>query len=204
MQCYSVRRAVKEAKRRYGRKLESQFQHGSSRSLWRGLSNITDYRTPSPRMGNVDASLADELNIFYARFEAAANHISGTNSMHAERAGEVNTFTISEHDVRVNTRKAAGPDGISGRVLKPCADQLAPVFTEIFNLSLEQSVVPSSFKQSIIVPVLKKPQPACHNDYRPEALTSVVMKCFERLVRDLITASLPDTLDPLQFAYHQN
>ncbi|KAI5620514.1 gastrula zinc finger protein XlCGF28.1-like [Silurus asotus] len=97
-----------------------------------------------------------------------------------------------------------GPDGITGRVLKACADQLAAVFTEIFNLSLEQAVVPSCFKQSTIVPVPKKPQPACLNDYRPVALTSVVMKCFERMVRDFITASLPDTLDPLQFAYRQN
>ncbi|KAI5608749.1 gastrula zinc finger protein XlCGF28.1-like, partial [Silurus asotus] len=209
---YSVCRAVKDAKRRFGRKLESQFQQGGSRSLWQGLRTITDYKTPSSRMVNADASLADELNTFYARFEAAANHAngaSGTTSAHAERAGEVNTFTMSEHDVRrafkrVNTRKAAGPDGITGRVLKACADQLAPVFTEIFNLSLEQSVVPSCFKQSTIVPVPKKPQPACLNDYHPVALTSVVMNCFERLVRDFITASLPDPLDPLQFAYRQN
>ncbi len=53
-------------------------------------------------------------------------------------------ITLSEHDIRrafkhVNTKKAAGPDGISGRVLKLCADQLAPVFTVIFNLSLAQS-----------------------------------------------------------------
>ncbi|XP_060729152.1 uncharacterized protein LOC132847667 [Tachysurus vachellii] len=202
---YSVRRVVKEAKWRYRRKLESQFQHGGSRSLWQGLRNITDYRTPASRMGNADASLAGELNTFYACFEALANHASGTNSMHAERAGEVNMFTISEHDVRrafrrVNTRKATGPDGITGRVLKACADQLAPVFTEIFNLSLEQSVVPSCFKQSTIVPVPKKPQHACLNYYCPVALTSIVMKCFDRLVRDFITASLPDTMDPLQFA----
>ncbi|KAK1806282.1 hypothetical protein P4O66_000151 [Electrophorus voltai] len=34
---YGVRRAVREAKRRYGRKLESQFQQSGSRSLWQGL-----------------------------------------------------------------------------------------------------------------------------------------------------------------------
>ena len=28
------------------------------------------------------------------------------------------------------------------------------------------------------------------------------MKCFERLVKDYITSTLPATLDPLQFAYH--
>ena len=42
------------------------------------------------------------------------------------------------------------------------------------------------------------------NDYRPVALTSVIMKCFERLVKDHITSTLPVTLDPLQFAYHPN
>ncbi|KAK1803321.1 hypothetical protein P4O66_004105 [Electrophorus voltai] len=31
---YGVRRAVREAKRRYGRKLETQFQQSGSRSLW--------------------------------------------------------------------------------------------------------------------------------------------------------------------------
>ena len=35
-------------------------------------------------------------------------------------------------------------------------------------------------------------------------LTSVIMKCFERLVKDHITSNLPNTLDPLQFAYRPN
>jgi gmma-aminobutyric acid receptor subunit gamma/cGMP-dependent protein kinase 2 len=42
------------------------------------------------------------------------------------------------------------------------------------------------------------------NDYCPVALTSVIMKCFERLVKDHITSTLPATLDPLQFAYRPN
>ena len=36
------------------------------------------------------------------------------------------------------------------------------------------------------------------------ALTSVAMKCFERLVMAHINSILPDTVDPLQFAYHPN
>ena len=35
------------------------------------------------------------------------------------------------------------------------------------------------------------------NDYRPVALTSVIMKCLKRLVKNHITSSLPITLDPL-------
>jgi len=78
-------------------------------------------------------------------------------------------------------------------------DQLAEVFT--LNLSLYQSAVPTCFKQTTIVPV---PSVTCLNDYHPVALTSVIMKCFERLVRTHICSTLPDTLDPLQFAYLPN
>lgn len=118
------------------------------------------------------------------------------------------TLTVTEHDMKrifrsVSTRKAAGPDRISSHVLKAYADQLAPVFTVIFNMSLSQCIIPTCFKQSIVVPVPKKPQLTSLNGYCPIALTSVVMKCFEWLVKNF-TYSLPATLDPLQVAYRSN
>ncbi len=104
----------------------------------------------------------------------------------------------------MNVRKAAGPDGNTGCVLRSCTDQLAGLFTSIFNESLATSVVPTSFKKSNIIPVPKDNKPSCLNDYRPVALTSIVMKVFERLVKNHICSSIPVTLDPLQFAYHPN
>ncbi|KAK1797597.1 hypothetical protein P4O66_000790 [Electrophorus voltai] len=127
---------------------------------------------------SADESLANELNRFFARFEATSSSanassanansasangtIGAANGACAEPTIEQRPLIITESDVRrvfkrVNTRKAVGPDGICGRVLKACADQLAPVFTDIFNLSLMLGIVPSSFKRSIIVPVPKKP-----------------------------------------------
>ncbi len=50
----------------------------------------------------------------------------------------------------------------------------------------------------------KKSKPSCLNDYRPVALTSTVMKVFERLLKNHICSSIPATLDPLQFAYRPN
>ena len=63
---------------------------------------------------------------------------------------------VSKIFKRVNPRKAAGPDGIPSHILRACADQLAGVFTNIFNLSLSQSAVPTCFKRATIVPVPKK------------------------------------------------
>lgn len=38
--------------------------------------------------------------------------------------------------IQLNPRIASGPDGVSGRVLKTCKDQLAVVYVDIYNLSL--------------------------------------------------------------------
>ncbi len=45
-------------------------------------------------------------------------------------------------------RKAPGPDGVTPVCLKSCADQLAPIITQIFIRSLELCEVPSCFKCS--------------------------------------------------------
>ncbi|KAI4901817.1 hypothetical protein NFI96_010212 [Prochilodus magdalenae] len=81
---------------------------------------------------------------------------------------------------------------------------LASTFTDIFNLSLAQSTVPVCFKTTTIIPIPKKSTITSMNDYRPIALTPIVMKCFERLILSHIKRSLPSTLDPHQFAYRAN
>ena len=69
---------------------------------------------------------------------------------------------------------------------------------------MAESVIPTCFKQTTIVPVPKEVKVTCLKDYRPVAFTSVAMKCFEWLVMARINSILPDTLDPLQFAYRPN
>lgn len=78
--------------------------------------------------------------------------------------------------------QAVGPDGVMGWVLRGSADQLTVVFTDIFNWSLQQGVIPICFKTSMIVPVPKRSPVKNLNDYHPVALTLVIMKFFERLV----------------------
>ena len=67
-----------------------------------------------------------------------------------------------------------------------------------------ESVIVTCFKQTTIVPVPKEAKVTFLNDYRPIALTSVVIKYFERLVMVHINSILQDNLDPLQFAYLPN
>ncbi len=151
-----------------------------------GKDSYKDRKHPAT---NTSTSLPDELNTFYARFEVSGS--SHTQSAPAAETAEAHPLSVSVADVtrplrHVNIRKAAGPDGICGRVLKTCAHQLAGVFTDIFNLSLSLSVVPQCFKTSTIVPIQKTPKASCLNDLCPVALTPIISKCFEKLIRDHI------------------
>ncbi|KAM7373781.1 hypothetical protein PAMA_022061 [Pampus argenteus] len=198
-----LRRGIKLAKAEYRRRIEVHLESNNSRQVWQGIQHLTNYKT-NPGAAEGDPALAEELNIFFARFEVTAPEAQQHHAAHSSTV-----LTLEEHGVRrslraVNPRKATGPDGVPGRVLRDCADQLAGIFTRIFNRSLAQSNVPPCLKSSIIVPVPKKPHISGLNDYRPVALTPVVMKCFEKLVRNHITSALPRSLDPHQFAYRAN
>ncbi|KAI2645940.1 hypothetical protein H4Q32_025291 [Labeo rohita] len=201
----NLSRGIKQAKRLYGQKINNHFTDSKdTRSLWQAIQTITDYK-PLPQACDDDTTLPDALNEFYARFEIQ----NDTPAQKLPTPPNNQALCLSPADVRktlsrVNPRKAAGPDNIPGRVLRDCAAQLTDVLTDIFNTSLSQAVVPMCLKSTFIIPVPKKSPVSCLNDYRPIALTPIMMKCFERLVMRNIKTSLPNTLDPLQFAYRPN
>ncbi len=209
--CYALRRAVRAAKFRYREIIESRFQLNDSRCMWQGLKTICSSGNNSSVEVRADPLLAEELNTFYGCFECNGGSVTLpiSASRSSRQSSDDHVITVSEDEVwrelrRVNVRKAVEPDGITGCVLRPCPDQLAGLFTSIFNESLATSVVPTPFKKSVIIPVPKNSKPSCLNDYHRVALTSTVMKVFERLLKNHICSSIPATLDPLQFAYHPN
>ncbi len=56
------------AKRTYSGKLRNKLSSSDSASVWKGLKDITNYKTPSPSTVE-NQQLADDLNEFYCRFE---------------------------------------------------------------------------------------------------------------------------------------
>ncbi len=67
------------AKRNYFGTIRIQFSSSDSASVWKGLKEITNYKTPSPRTME-NQQLAGDLNEFYCRFEQTphtrSEHIS--------------------------------------------------------------------------------------------------------------------------------
>ncbi len=136
--CYALRCAIRAAKRWYRERIESHFQLNDSRRMWQGLKTICSSGNNSSAEVRADPLLAEELNTFYGRFECNGGATLPNSPSGSSRQSSDHVITVSEDEVRrelrrVNVRKAAGPDGITGRVLRSCADQLAGLFTSIFN-----------------------------------------------------------------------
>ncbi|KAK2920685.1 hypothetical protein Q8A73_000170 [Channa argus] len=206
---YGLRKAITAAKRQYREKLDSFYSTADSGRMWEGLQHITDYRTTTTNITTLKDSLPDDLNTFYICFEGPSYTAERgpTHTLTTQPSSPpptVSTTQVHKALRKINPRKAAGPDNIPGRALRACANELADVLTSIFNLSLSQCTVPLCFKTTTIVPLPNKSPPTCLNDYRPVALTPVIMKFFERVVLAHIQSSIPDTIDPLQYAYRPN
>ncbi len=152
--CYALRRAVSAAKHRYKRENWVSF---SAQWLATHVAGTKDHLCLWKQIlrGGESRSVAGRRIKHLLRPLWKQRRHRGSAEQHvrkqqAERS-ENHVITVSEDEVRralkgVNIRKAAGPDGITGRVLRSCADQLAGLFTSIFNESLATSVVPTSFK----------------------------------------------------------
>ena len=80
--------------------------------------------------------------------------------------------------------KSPGVDGIPPKLLLEIVEQISIPLATVFNLSLEEGIVPLEWKEANIIPLFKKGSRNKSENYRPVSLTSVICKLLERLIKD--------------------
>ena len=108
------------------------------------------------------------------------NKLPDMNNITVTRAGVLKLL------ININPNKATGPDGIPGRLLKLCANELVEVFQLLFQASLDQGSVPNDWKRADITPLYKKGDKMQAENYRPVSLTSIACKLLEHIVHSNI------------------
>ena len=63
-------------------------------------------------------------------------------------------------------------------------EQISIPLATVFNLSLEERIVPLEWKEANIIPLFKTGSRNKSENYRPVSLTSVICKLLERLIKD--------------------
>ena len=206
-----LKRTIKVEKEAYRSKLEQKFTQNNMKQVWGGLKLISGYSNSSSSrnfLPETTVEYANNLNAFYNRFDK--NDFSAEiNSTRNRLFDDGPVLQVTSEDVykefkKLNITKSAGPDNITPRFLKLCAEQLAEIFAFMFNWSFGTQVVPGIWKRSCIIPIPKKSVISGMNDLRPVALTSIPMKVCERLFKNALFEYIQDYVDPQQFAYSSN
>ena len=79
---------------------------------------------------------------------------------------------------------STGADGICAIFVKKLKTYLTRPLTEIFRCSMNSGIIPEDSTKSVIVPVYKPGSlPYLVDSYRPIALTSVIVKILEKIIR---------------------
>ena len=149
---------------------------------------------------------ANDVNTFSYSFDCHDFEVERNCAVQYANLLPLHTFEISRDDVasvfkNVQVNKPAGPDKPNGKLIKTCHLQLCSVFPVLFQLCVELGEIPFQWKTAEIVPIHKKPKPVYLNDYRPIALTPLLMKSFERILLRYMLPQVEHLFDPLQFAY---
>ena len=86
------------------------------------------------------------------------------------RRSWITTAKVKRKIKELKPHSAAGPDGISPRLLQSCVEEISPVLAMIYRKSLDQGIVPEEWKQANVVPIFKKGSKSKPGNYRQSPL----------------------------------
>ena len=100
------------------------------------------------------------------------------------------TFTekeLSDAIDELSSTAASGPDGVSAIFLKNCKASLLQPLTGLWRDCLDLGITPEKLKEAHVIPIHKGGHQGVASNYRPIALTSHLIKIFEKVMRLLFS-----------------
>ena len=162
------------------------------------------------QLGNTVRNNSEEISIlfnthFYNQFSDSSTYeidIDFPNDRFSD-------FTIDDRNIcnalrKLNPNKSKGPDNIGGLLLKNCAQSISYPLSILFNISFRTGSLPTEWKMANIVPVYKKGDKNCIENYRPISLTCIVSKIFEKCIRDELLSHCKELIHDTQHGFLPN
>lgn len=91
--------------------------------------------------------------------------------------------------------------GVSTKLLKECANEIAPSLCQRFNSCIERSVFPDKWKDINMVPIHKSEAKSVVTNYREISLLDVLSKVLEKQVYDKLFNSVKSHVCKWQYGF---
>ena len=119
-------------------------------------------------------------------FDVSARSSSGSTLTNIEFTESDIEFACKE----LSVKSAPGPDGIPSALLKICSKEMRKPLHILWSESMRQGVIPPDLLLVLVCPIHKGGSKVDPSQYRPVALTSHIIKVFERVVRRVLVEYL--------------
>ena len=136
--------------------------------------------------------MAEEINMHFSsvftREDTSSLPVPETkfNGSEEEKLGQliVTPELVASKINNIKETKSPGVDGLPPKILKETVEQISKPLAHVFNMSLQEGIVPLEWKEANIIPLFKKGSRNKSVNYRPVSLTSVICKLLETIIRD--------------------
>ena len=187
------KRAFRKAEYEYINNVISEgLQNNDSKPFWKYIKNKQQENigvSPLLDKGNLYVDNKSKAQILLNQFASVFTKPSPVPlpKVKPKTSTSLSDIKIEEKGVlkllkNLKVSKAPGPDAISTRIVKECADELCPGITRIFQRSLDTGVLPEDWTSANIAPIFKKGDRHLAENYRPVSLTPVLSKTLEHIV----------------------
>ncbi|CAF4803261.1 unnamed protein product [Pieris macdunnoughi] len=162
--------------------IHDSVSNGDTSKIWKFLKNLGIGRSAQ----NIISSAID-INNLNSHFTCSPEF--------TEREVEGCILSISSD--------AVGWDQVSRAMILPILPAILQVITHIFNYSVTSGKFPTSWKDSLVIPIPKRPDPINFSDFRPITILPFLSKALERLIHSQLSGFLNKNsiLDPLQSGF---
>ena len=151
--------------------------------------------------------LANEINTAFLAPMSRYAPLSSEPRQHSIQSAQSDTVITATSNavfqklLKLNPKKAHGPDGIPSWLLKENADLLAGPIADILNSSYQECTLPPVWKKADVVPIPKeKPIQDINRQLRPISLTSILSKLAEEfVVMTYVKPAVMEMIDSKQF-----
>ena len=204
LQDYSAMNSMEENQAVLNMKSNPKAFYSFAKSRQKTRSGVGPFIDPASGSPNPDPEFAaSELSKQYSsvfvppraewKVTDPKSFFNFSNTSENESALEDIPFTeedIMKACAELKSDSAAGADGIPSSLLKLCRRELARPLYLLWRSSLDHGCVPSDLLLVIICPVHKGGSRGVPKNYRPVALTSHLVKVFERVIRKSLVTHL--------------
>ena len=190
------KRCKREIRRAEWRHINSTTQEGLDNNNTKPFWNFVKARrrdnvgvSPLKVNGRLFSNPENKVEILLKQFKSAfsSDNDNPPPNTKATNAPPIQPIKISSQGIAkllsdLQPHKAPGPDCIPNTVLKPCANNIAPALSLIYQRSLDTGTLPSDWFTANISAAFKKGDRHLAENYRPISLTSMPCKILEHVI----------------------